>query len=104
MAERITNVDFEEKVLGSDRAVLVEFYSDSCVPCKRMSPVLSQLEQEYPDTLKVYKVNTGYEQELVDKYEIQSTPTFIFFRGGGETSRIHGAVPKKELAAQIEQA
>ena len=103
MAERITGADLAEKVLGSDTAVLVDFYSDTCGPCKRMSPVLSELEREYEGSLRVFKVNINFEPELTEKYEVQSAPTFIFFRNGGEAARIHGAVPKKELTEQIER-
>ena len=37
MATRISSADFEEKVLKADKPVLVDFYSDTCIPCKRMA-------------------------------------------------------------------
>ena len=46
MAERIKLQDFDEKVLNSSLPVLVDFYSDSCVPCKRLAPVLGTVEDE----------------------------------------------------------
>ena len=46
MAERIKLSDFEEKVLNSSVPVLVDFYSDSCVPCKRLAPVVGTVEDE----------------------------------------------------------
>lgn len=103
MAERITAGDFAEKVLNADETVLVDFYSDSCVPCKMLSPVLSQLETELDGKLRIYKVNVGYEQELVERYEVQASPTLIFFRGGEETSRIRGAAKKADIIAEFEK-
>ena len=103
MAERITAADFGEKVLNADIPVLVDFYSDSCVPCKMLSPVLSQLESELDGKLRIYKVNVGYEQELVERYEVQASPTLIFFTGGQEASRIRGAAKKNEITAEFEK-
>ena len=62
MPAKITAAEFDSEVLGVSVPVLADFYSDSCVPCKRMSPILSQLESEYADKLKVVKINTNFEQ------------------------------------------
>lgn len=47
MAERITGADFDKKVKNADGLVLLDFYSDSCIPCKQLSPVLGELEEAY---------------------------------------------------------
>ena len=60
MAQRINKDNFEEKVLKSPLPVLVDFYSDSCIPCKQLSPVLGDIEDEREDTLSVYKVTVSY--------------------------------------------
>lgn len=103
MPERIGGADFPEKVLAADIPVLVDFYSDSCIPCKRMSPLLSRLEEEYAGRLRIAKVNVSFEKELVEKYEVQAAPTLIFFRGGEEADRIRGAVTKEQLIEAIEK-
>ena len=64
MAQRINKDNFEEKVLKSPLPVLVDFYSDSCIPCKQLSPVLGDIEDEREDTLSVYKVNVNYDMSL----------------------------------------
>lgn len=103
MAERITAADFDDRVLKADKPVLVEFYSDTCIPCKMMSPVLSQLETELEGKLDIVKVNVGYEPELTEKYEVQASPTLIFFKDGNEASRIRGAVKKPDILAEFEK-
>ena len=103
MAERITSAGFGEKVLNAEKPVLVDFYSDTCVPCKMLSPVLSQLETELDGKLNIYKVNVGYDQELVDKYEIQASPTLIFFKGGEEVSRLRGVTQKAKIIEEFEK-
>lgn len=65
MAVRVNTENFEQEVLNSDKLVLTDFYSDSCIPCKRLSPVLSELEKEYGDSLKVVKVNINFDSVLM---------------------------------------
>lgn len=103
MAERIKGETFEEKVLKAEKLALVEFYSDSCVPCKRMSPLLAELEETYKEQVYIGKVNTGYEKELTSFYHILSTPTCIFFRDGKEVARTAGAQKKGVLTELIEK-
>ena len=97
MAERVSQSDFDEKVLGFKGIALVDFYSDTCVPCKRMVPILTQIESEYPEGLFVAKVNVAYDGELVEKYGVSASPTFVFFKNGEEIERIVGAVKKETI-------
>lgn len=97
MAARISSADFEEKVLKADKPVLVDFYSDTCIPCKRMAGVLGDIEDEYEDKLYLYKVNVNYEEDLTAKYQVMSAPTLIVFENGEEKSRLSGATGKDEI-------
>ena len=101
MPARIAESDFDSEVLKSGLPVLVDFYSDSCIPCKRMSPVLSQLESEYGDKIRIVKVNINFEKNLVEKYQIQAAPTLVLFNNGVEVSRIRGAVKKDDIIELI---
>ena len=97
MAARVSKADFDDKVLGSSLPVLVDFYSDSCVPCKRMSPVVGDVEDEREGSLSVYKVNINFDTELAEQYDVQSVPTLLLFKGGAEVARQSGAVRKDAL-------
>lgn len=99
MAERIGKKEFEEKVLKSGLPVLVDFYSDSCIACKKLAPALSQAEELLGERFSFYKINTDYEAELVEKYGILSRPTLIVFINGQERERKTGA---RKLAELIE--
>ncbi len=103
MAERVNQESFTQKVLESELPVLVDFYSDSCVPCKKMSPLVGGVEDDYAGKLNVYKVNTNFDSELTEQYEVQSVPTLIIFKGGEEASRITGAVKKAELRTWVDE-
>ena len=75
MALRINAENFEEKVLKADKPVLVDFYSDSCIPCKQMAGILGDIEDENEDDIYIYKVNVNYDRELAEKYKVMSVPT-----------------------------
>ena len=97
MADRIGKDEFEEKVLKSSLPVLVDFYSDSCIACKKLAPSLARAEEQLAGEFCFYKVNTNYEKELTDKYEILARPTLIVFRNGQEADRKTGAQTPREL-------
>lgn len=100
--QSVTNDSFETEVLKSEKPVLLEFYSDSCIPCKRMSPVLAELDEEY-EGLKVSKLNIKFGAETAKKYEVMASPTIIFFKDGDEVKRIRGIAKKAELEAVIKE-
>ena len=102
MAVRVNNENFETEVLKTKGVVLADFYSDSCVPCKRMSPVLAELEEDYGNEIKLAKININFDGELAAEYEVQAVPTIIFFKDGEEVSRIIGAVKKSEISSVID--
>lgn len=104
MPTRISKDNFEKEVLQADKTVLADFYSDSCVPCKRLSPVLFALEEEYDEKLKIVKININFDSELAEKYEVQAVPTLVFFKNGEEISRLRGAVKQAEIKEVIEKS
>ena len=75
MAVRVSAEDFDAKVLQSELPVIVEFYSDSCIPCKQLSPILGGIEDDYEDKVNVYKVNVNFDAELAEKYAVMASPT-----------------------------
>ncbi len=103
MAKRVSSEEFEAEVLGSDLPVVVEFYSDSCIPCKQLSPILGGLEDDYEDQIKVVKVNVNFDAELAQKYEVAASPTLLFFKDGNEVERIRGLVKRPELEETVKK-
>lgn len=97
MAIRVNEDNFETEVLKAEVPVLVEFYTDSCIPCKQMSPILGDLEEEYEDRLKIVKVNQNFDGNLAEKYRVLASPTIVFFKKGEEVSRTRGLKKKAEL-------
>ena len=103
MAARISKADFDEKVLKSKFPVIVDFYSDSCVACKKLAPVLGDIEDDYEDKLHVYKVNTNVDGELADEYEVTANPTLLFVKDAEVLDRKVGAQKPADLKAWVEE-
>lgn len=102
MLQSITNDNSESEVLNSNIPVLLEFYSDSCIPCKRMSPILAELEEEHTD-IKVSKLNIKFGADTARKYNVMSSPTIVFFKDGEEVNRIKGVAKKADLEVIIKE-
>ena len=102
MAVRVNAETFAAEVLQAKGLVLVDFYSDSCVACKKLAPVLGNAEDDYEDKIKVYKVNTNFDVELAEQYEVQANPTLILFKDGQAKDRKTGALKQAELNSWIE--
>ena len=92
----ITNENFEQEILKSDKPVLVDFWAAWCGPCKMLSPVVDQLGEEL-EGVKVAKINIDEQMELAEKYNVSSIPCVVAFKTGEEVGRSVGLVPKQKL-------
>ena len=101
MAKRVSKDEFESEVLKSSLPVLVDFYSDSCVPCKRLSPVVGDIEDDNEGRLNVFKVNINFDSEIAEEYNVMSVPTLVVFNGGKELARRTGADKKDVIQSWI---
>lgn len=104
MAQRVSEADFDAKVLGSHVPVLVDFYTDSCVPCKRMNPIVAKLEPEFEQRATFVKVNANFDLSLAQRYNIMASPTFVLFKDGAEVARNQGVMTSDDLSAFVAQA
>ena len=94
MSDAVTEATFNEQVLQSDKAVLVDFWAEWCGPCHAVAPVLDKIVAERGDELKLVKVNIDEEQELARRYGIMSIPAMILFKEGEPAAATIGAQPK----------
>ncbi len=102
MSEVIINKsNFENEVINADKPVLLDFYADWCGPCKMLSPILSEIADEYADVLKVAKVNVDDEPELAMKFKVSSIPMLVFFKDGRIVSTSVGYRPKDEILNEL---
>ncbi|RYY25773.1 MAG: hypothetical protein EOO04_11530 [Chitinophagaceae bacterium] len=92
----------EYRVMTSlNPVVLVDFGAAWCPPCKKMDPVLEQLQREEGNKFKLIKIDGGIQTALMKSVNAGSLPTFIIYKNGMETWRREGIVPISELKARI---
>ncbi|MCQ2592661.1 MAG: thioredoxin [Treponema sp.] len=97
MAEiTITDKNFVEEVLESDKPVLVDFWASWCGPCKMLGPVISEIAEEHPE-IKVGKINVDEQAGLAIKYNIMSIPFIALFKNGELVNSTVGFQPKESL-------
>ncbi len=90
------NNSSEWKFKGSTPMV-IDFYATWCGPCKRVAPVLRELQKEYKGKLVIYKVNVDKEKELTGVFGVRSMPTFLFIPKKGKPMMTKGAMPKESF-------
>ena len=82
---------------------IVDFYADWCGPCRRVAPIMEKLAEEYEGKLLVYKVNTQYETDLADAFQIRSIPSVLFIPMEGQPMMQVGAMPEEGYRKVIEE-
>lgn len=99
----VNNDNFEEEVLKNSLPVLVDFWAPWCMPCKMMAPILDELAEDMKNKIKIVKVNTEelQNQELANKYQIQSIPNMKLFKDGNLLADFVGMRDKNSLKADI---
>ena len=93
----LTDQNFEEEVLNSEKKCLVDFYADWCGPCKMMAPIIEGIAEELGEAINVGKVNSDENMELVEKYGIMSIPTIMIFENGTVKKSFVGVTSKSEI-------
>ncbi|MES2514554.1 MAG: thioredoxin [Bacteroidota bacterium] len=102
MALEITDANFEELVLKSDKPVLVDFWAEWCGPCRMVGPIVEELSSEYAGKAVIGKVNVDNNSGISAKYGIRNIPTLLVFKNGEVVEKQVGVVPKNVLAGKLD--
>ncbi|WP_110668577.1 thioredoxin [Salinicola halophilus] len=99
----VTNANFEQEVLKSDKPVLLKFWAPWCGPCKMMAPVVDEVASEKGDDIKVVSVNVDDAPEIASEHGVRGVPTVMLFKSGAKVASLVGAQSKSQLTQFIEQ-
>lgn len=101
MALEITDSNFEELVLKSDKPVLIDFWAEWCGPCRMVGPVVEELAKEYDGKAVIGKVNVDNNANISTTYGIRNIPTLLYFKNGQVVDKQVGVAAKAALAAKL---
>ena len=97
----ITNANFKEEVLESDKKVLVDFWAPWCGPCRMVSPIVEEIAEENA-AIKVAKINIDEQPQLASQYGVMSIPTLMVFENGDVVEKAVGARNKAFILQMLE--
>ena len=97
-----TDETFNQDVLQSDVPVLLDFWAEWCGPCKMIGPLLSELSEEYAETIKIIKLNVDENNNTAIKYAVRSIPTLILFKDSTVQAQHIGSASKAQLKQFID--
>lgn len=98
----ISLADFKT-MITTDQPVLVDFHTVWCAPCKKMAPVIDEIETDYAEKAVVKRIDVDKSKELAEAYDISGVPVFILFVNGEEKWKHNGMISKEELTAEIDK-
>lgn len=99
----VTDDDFQDKVVNSDKLVLVDFWAEWCGPCKQIAPILDQISGEMGDSLTIAKMDIDANPNVPTSFGVRSIPTMLLFKGGEVAAMKVGSCSKSELEGWIKE-
>tara|TARA_B100000482_G_C12528641_1_gene267460 strand:- start:322 stop:639 length:318 start_codon:yes stop_codon:yes gene_type:complete len=102
MALEITDSNFKEIVLDSDKPVLVDFWATWCGPCRMIAPIIDELHEELSEKAVIGKVDVDSNSESSANYGVRNIPTLLIFKNGEVVDKMVGAVQKSHIIEKLE--
>ena len=102
MALEITDANFEELVINSDKPVMLDFWAVWCGPCRMIAPIVEEMATEYEGKAVIGKVDVDNNQEVAMKYGIRNIPTVLFVKNGEVVDKQVGAAPKQVFTGKMD--
>ena len=102
MALEITDGNFEELVMKSDKPVVVDFWAAWCGPCRMIGPIIEEMSSEYDGKAVIGKVDVDSNPGVSAQFGVRNIPTVLFIKNGEVVDKSVGAVPKAQLTQKLD--
>ena len=105
MAEivEVTDQNFEDEVLKSDKPAIIDFWAEWCAPCRQIAPIIKQLADQYGDQVKIVKMDIDANPATPGTYGVRAIPTVLAFQDGQVVQQLQGARPKADFEAMVDK-
>ncbi len=103
MALELTDSNFKELVLDSDKPVLVDFWAEWCGPCRMIAPIVEEIANEYQGRAIVGKLDVDSNPSVAGQFGIRNIPTILFFKNGEVVDKQVGAAPKSAIVERLQK-
>jgi len=102
MAVEVTDANFQDLVVNTDKPAIIDFWAEWCGPCRMLTPMIQELSVEYDGRLVVGKVDVDSNPGVSSQFGIRNIPTILFFKNGQVVDKQVGVVPKGVLVQKVE--
>ncbi|HOI49005.1 MAG TPA: thioredoxin [Prolixibacteraceae bacterium] len=102
MALEITDANFEELVVKSDKPVMIDFWAVWCGPCRMVAPFVEEMAKEYEGRAVIGKVDVDSNPGVAQQFGIRNIPTILFLKNGEIADKQVGACPKPVLTGKLD--
>ena len=99
----LSEENFDNEVLNSSIPVLVDFWAEWCVPCKRLTPIIEDLSLEYSGRVKVMKLNVDSSPDIAARYGISGIPALYLFNKGEVVDNSVGVQTKDKIKEMMDK-
>jgi thioredoxin 1 len=99
----VSDAEFDQTVLKSDKPVMLDFWAEWCQPCKMLTPTVEELAGEFAGQVLVGKLNVDDNPNTATNYGIRGIPTLLFIKDGQVVKQLVGVKSKAEIKKVIEE-
>ncbi len=92
-----------DNLLNDEKAIIVDFWSPTCAPCKLLEPILKNVASEYNEEVSIIRINVNECPKTSSKYMIRGLPTLLFIKDKNVKSQLIGAVNPTQIEQNLKK-